>query len=144
MRVDVVDLPGDRLARWNAARIIADAAGLGVGLKHVVGVVRRAVAEHLGVDRCASRPRGLELLQDEDRCALAHDEALALRVERAAARGGRRCRRRAAHGAESREDERVDAPWYPAMIDVGVSPWRTSSAASPIACEPVAQAETTA
>ena len=36
---------------------LRDADRLGIGLRHVVGVVRRAVAEHLGVDPRAPRVR---------------------------------------------------------------------------------------
>ena len=75
-----------------------------------MGVVGGPVAEHLGVDRRASRPGGLELLQHHHGRALAHDEALAERVE-GAGRGARVAvaDREAAHHAEAREDQRVDA-----------------------------------
>ena len=76
----------------------------------MVRVVRGAVAEHLGVDRGATRPRRLELLDDEHARALAHDEAGPRRVE-----GPRRARRvlvlgdEPAHGAEPGQDQRVHA-----------------------------------
>ena len=75
----------------------------------MVRVVRGAVAEHLGVDRRAPGPRGLELLQHEDARTLPHDEARTRRVERP-----RRERRvlllgdEPAHRAEPGEDQRRD------------------------------------
>ena len=52
------------------------AGGLGLRRSHVVRVVRRAVAEHLGVHVRPPRPRALEILQHEHACALADDEPL--------------------------------------------------------------------
>ena len=76
----------------------------------MVRVVRRAVAEDLGVDLRAALLRGLELLEHEHARALAHHEAGARRVERP-----RRARRvlvlgdEPAHRAEAGEDQRVHA-----------------------------------
>src|SRR3712207_3209549 len=81
---------------------------LGIGLHHVVRVVRGAVPENLGVDRRASPLRRLHLLEDEQGGALAHDEPGPPRVE-----GPRRLLRivtvrEPAHRAEAAEDERRD------------------------------------
>ena len=111
----------------------------------MVRVVRRAVAEHLGVDRRAARPRGLELLEHEDARALADDEAGARRVERP--RGARRVLvlgGEPAHRAEAGEDQRVDAR----LGAAGEYRVRVAAAdqlgALADACDPVAHAETAA
>ena len=52
-----------------------------IGLGHVRGVRRDAVADQLGVDARTARPRVLELLQDEHCGRLAHDEPVSLLVE---------------------------------------------------------------
>ena len=53
-----------------------------VGGGEVVGVAGRAVAGELGVDPRAARYRFVPVLEDEDRRALAHQEAVAVLVER--------------------------------------------------------------
>ena len=116
VRVDVADpLRLDPGALERRAHHPRHAGRLRLGLGHVVGVVRRAVAEHLGVDRRAARPRRLELLEQEDARGLRHDEAGARRVERP--RGLRRVLvlgDEAAHRAEAGEDQRMDARLGPA------------------------------
>ena len=61
VRVDVADALGlDACAAERGAHHVGDAGGLGLGLRHVVRVVRGAVAEHLRVDRgrrVPARPR---------------------------------------------------------------------------------------
>src|SRR5918992_4423147 len=52
----------------------------------MVGVVRSAVAQKLGVKLYAPQLRGLQLLQDEHSSALRHEEAVAGAVEGAARR----------------------------------------------------------
>src|SRR5206468_2947459 len=54
-----------------------------VRLGHVLRVGGEAVAEQLGVDRGTAGASVLELLQHDDGAGLTHDEAVALRVERA-------------------------------------------------------------
>ena len=89
----------------------------------MVRVVRRSVREHLRVDPRAARLRALEILEQEDARALAHDEAGARRVERA---GGERrvllLGDEAAHRAEAGEDHRMHARLGAAREDdVGVA-----------------------
>ena len=89
----------------------------------MVRVVRRAVAEHLGVDPRAAADRALELLEQQHAGALAHDEPGARRVERA--RGERRILLlgdEPAHRAEAGEDHRMHAGLGAAREDdVGVA-----------------------
>ena len=74
--VDVADVLGLQAGTVDRRpHHLADADRLRLGLRHVMAVVRGAVGEHLGVDRRASRPGGLELLQHEHARPLAHDEA---------------------------------------------------------------------
>ena len=68
VRVDVVDPLGrDAGAIERGPHHLDDADRLGIGLRHVVRVVRRAVAEHLGVDLGAARPRALVVLEQRAR-----------------------------------------------------------------------------
>ena len=84
VRVHVADLGrvdarvGER-HRHRARRVLAGRIGLG----HVRRVGRHAVADELGVDLRAPRPRVLELLEHEHGGGLAHHEPVALVVERA-------------------------------------------------------------
>ena len=48
--------------------------------RHVIGVARQAVADHLGVDLRAARLGVLIFLEHDDARALAHDEAVAVLV----------------------------------------------------------------
>ena len=145
MRVDVADPLGlDAGPRERRPHHLDDADRLGLGLRHVVRVVRGAVPEHLRVDACAARLRSLELLEHEDARALAHDEAGPGGVERA--RGARRVLLlgdEPAHRAEAGEDQRMDAGLGTAgEHDVGVAALDQLGAPRPTACEPVAHAET--
>ena len=89
VRVDVEALLGLHAALLHGQPDGAgDAGSLGVGARDVIGVVGVAVAHELGIDVGAARDRVLPLLEDEHAGALAHDEAVALRVERAARGGG--------------------------------------------------------
>ena len=125
VRVDVADpLRLDPGAQQRGAHHVRDTDRLGLGLRHVVRVVRRAVAEHLGVDAGAAGLGGLEILEEEDARALAHHEPRPRRIE--GTRGKRRVvvlDREAAHGGEAREDQRVHARLAPAgQHGVGISP----------------------
>ncbi len=83
VRVDVPDaFRIDVGTAQRSAHHVADPDCLGFGLRHVVRVVRSAVAEHLGIDSRTARASLLELLEDERGRALAHHEPLARRVER--------------------------------------------------------------
>ena len=83
VRVDVahaLGLDSCRCERGGHHR--GDAGRLRLGLRHVVRVVRRAVAEHLGVDPRAAPFGGLPVLEQERAGALGHHEAGPGRVER--------------------------------------------------------------
>src|SRR3989440_553917 len=56
-------------------------AAVGAGRRHVIGVVGERVARELGVDAGAAGHGPLPLLQHQHRCALPHDEAVAILVE---------------------------------------------------------------
>jgi hypothetical protein len=124
VRVDVADaLRLDARAADRGAHHHGHADGLRLGLRHVVRVVRGAVGEHLGVDAGSPRPRGLEVLEDEDAGALAHHEAGPGGVEGP----GRKGRvlllgDEPAHRAEAGQDQRVDARLGAAREhDVGIA-----------------------
>jgi hypothetical protein len=114
--VDVADLGRVDAAvgeghRHRACRVHAG----GVGLGDVSGVGRKPVAEQFGVDLRAARARVLEILEDEDRARLAHDEPVALRVERpAAALGVVVPARERPHRAEPRDADARDRGFRPA------------------------------
>ena len=82
MRVDVIDL-----TRLDGRVVEGDRCGprrlapVGARLDHVVGIRGRAVPEHLGVGPRASTFGRFRLLEDQQCRALAHDEAVPLRVE---------------------------------------------------------------
>ena len=123
-----------------------DTGRLGLRLGHVVRVVRRAVAEHLCVDPRAAPFCRLPVLDQDGPGALGHHEARAGRIERTRSAGrvlvlgGE-----PAHGGEARRGSAgsMHASVPPAST-ASASPRLIISAASPIACEPVAHAETTA
>src|SRR5690606_27456871 len=124
VRVDVVDdVGGDApLAERHAHR--ADGAFAVLRLAgHVIGIRRDAVARDLAVDRRATLPGVLEVLEDEDAGALADDEAVAIAIERTA--GLLRlvvARRQRAHGAEAADAHRRDRRFRPARDhDAGVT-----------------------
>jgi len=113
----------DVRASQGRAHHLGDALRFRLGLRHVVRVVRAAVAEDLRVHTCAPRLCGLEVLQHEHACALPHDEPGTGRVERP-----RRARRvlvldgQAAHRREAGEDQRMHARLAAAREDgVGVA-----------------------
>ena len=148
VRVDVADALGlDAGALERAAHHRRDARRLGLGLREVVRVVRGAVAEHLGVDRRRRARSACSQSSSSERAgALRHDEAGARRVERP-----RRVRRvlvlgrEPAHrGEAARGSAGTMHASVPPASTASASPRLIISAASPIACEPVAQAETTA
>ena len=89
-----------------------DALGVGARRHRVVGVVRVAARDDLGVDARAAALGALDRLEHEHGRALGAHEAVARRVERA--RGGLGAlagagRAEALHGREARDDQRVDA-----------------------------------
>ena len=109
--VDVIDgVRGSTPAASRAFFIDAYGAVAVLGRRgHVVGVAGHAVADELGVDACAARPRVLELLEHDD----------ARRPRRARSRRGRGRRdgsparivvagRQRAHGAEPADAHRRD------------------------------------
>ena len=111
MRVDVPDPCGvDPRPLESPSHHLGDPDGLGIGLCHVVRVVRPPVSEHLRIHAGASRPDTLELLDDQHAGSFPHDEARTSRVERA-----RRTRRvlflrdQPSHGAEAGEDDGMHA-----------------------------------
>jgi len=83
VRVDIVDL-----ARFDPCIIEGDGRGprslapVGSRLDHVMGIGRRAVAEELGVGRGPPPFRDLGILEHDERGTFAHDEPVALGVER--------------------------------------------------------------
>ena len=84
MRVDVADPLGrDVGAGQRRPHHLRDPDRRGIGLSHVVGVVRGPVPEDLRVHPSASRLGMLEVLEQEDARTLAHDEPRARGVERA-------------------------------------------------------------
>ncbi len=110
----------------SATRIIVDdAQRVGARRDGVVGVVRVAARDDLGVDARAAALGALDRLDHEHGRALRADEAVARRVERP--RGGLRAlagarRAEALHRREARDDERVDAGLAAAgEHDVGVA-----------------------
>ena len=111
MRVDVAHaflLDACTLERGGHHR--CDSGRFRFRLRHVVRVVRGAVAEHLCVDPRAAPLRGLPVLEQDGARALGHHEAGAGRVERP--RGAGRIlvlRREPAHRREARQDQRDDA-----------------------------------
>ena len=109
VRVDVPDpLRFDVRPRERLAHHLRHTGRLRLGLRQVVRVVGRAVAEDLRVHLRPALLRRLQLLQHEDARALPHDEAGAQCVERT--RGARwvlvlGCE--TSHRAEAGEDNRV-------------------------------------
>ena len=81
VRVHVVDRVGREL-RVLQRRLHRPEAAVAVrrGRGDVVGVARQPVADDLGVDLRAARPRVLELLEHDDAGPLAHHEAVAVLV----------------------------------------------------------------
>ena len=113
----------------------------------VVGVAGQAVADDLGIDLGAARLGVLQLFENDDAGALAHDEAVAVAV--IGARGlfrACRCGRSTAPGRRRsrRATSGVTGDSAPPATITSASPKMISRAASPIACAPVEQAVTTA
>ena len=82
VRVDVADPLGlDVRTPQRRAHHVGDAGGLGLRLRHVVRVVRAAVAEHLGVDPRAALLGRLEIFEDEHAGTFPHHESCARRIE---------------------------------------------------------------
>jgi hypothetical protein len=105
-----------------------------------MGVVGGPVAEQLGVDPGAAGAGVLQLLQHQHRRALAHDEPVAARVERA--RGALRVVVAGGHGAddgEGAEAERRQRGLHPAGDRHVGLPSRISRQPSPMAMAPEAQ-----
>ena len=124
VRVDVADPLGrDAGAGQRRPHHLGDPDRGGIGLSHVVSVVRGPVAEHLRVHPSPSRLGVLEVLEQEDARALAHDEPRARGVERP--RGARRIvllGDETAHRRESGEDHGMHAGLGAArQDDVGVT-----------------------
>src|SRR5919108_343313 len=83
--VDVADVLGPDAGLLDRPPHRADVAGaLWVRRRVVVHVRGRAVPGHLGKRARAALAGELVVLEDEDHAALAHDEAVALQVERPA------------------------------------------------------------
>ena len=83
VRVDVVDLLRlDARPIESAVHHLRHADRVGVGLRHVVRVVRRSVREDLCVDPRAAPLGSLEVFEHDDARALADHEAGSCRVER--------------------------------------------------------------
>jgi len=108
--VDVVDLVGrdagylERVSHGTGA-----AFAFGGHTGHVEGVGGEAVADDFGEDLCAACLGELEIFEDEDACAFADDEAVAVLVEGAGGVlgvvvAGGEC----AHGGKARDAERGD------------------------------------
>ena len=115
----------------------------GSGLSHVVRVVRGAVAEHLGVDPRAARASLLELLEHERARPSPITNPSRVASNGREARGG--CSSSAARPRIAQNPARISGWMHasvPPAITASASPRRMSSAPSPTACEPVAQAET--
>ena len=96
--------------------VAARAASRPVGprLDHVMGVGRRAVAHQLGVRDRAPRRGRLGGLEDQERRALAHDEAVPAHVERPR----RRARRVVVAGRQGPDDvERPEGEWAERDLD---------------------------
>src|ERR1700722_19978142 len=82
MGVDVIDLIGLEAGYFEGVLHGAEAAfAFGGHAGHVEGVGGEAVAYDLGEDVCATGFGELKLLEDEDACAFAYDEAVAILVE---------------------------------------------------------------
>ena len=139
MRVDVADPLGlDAGAPERGAHHLRDAGRLGLRLRHVVRVVRRAVAEHLGVhaSRRAPAPRR------GPRARSTHAPSPITKPARVASNG------REARGGSSSSTTSPRMAQKPARISgcrpasvppastASTSPRLISSAASPTACEP--------
>ena len=113
VRVDVADLGRvDAGLREREAHHGDDAQRVGTRRDGVVGVVRVAARDDLGVDAGAAALGVLDRLDHEHGRALGADEPVARGVERARGRlgplaGSRRAE--ALHGREAGDDERVDA-----------------------------------
>ncbi len=83
--VDVVDLVGRDACDLERVLHGAEAAfAFGSHAGHVEGVGRHAVADDFGEDLCTASLGELKLFEDEDACAFADDEAVAILVEGAA------------------------------------------------------------
>ncbi len=125
MGVDVVDLAGVD-ARILDRRLHGSEAAVAVlgGRGDVVGVAGQAVACDLGVDLRAARLGVLVLLEHQDARALAHDEAVAILVVRAAGLFRRvvEAGRHGPRGDEARHAHRADRRLCAArQHDVGVA-----------------------
>ena len=66
----------------------ADTIALGSGARDVMRIGRHAEANDLGVDFRAASARVLILLKNQDRSPLAHDESIAIAIERPGSLGG--------------------------------------------------------
>ena len=83
VRVDVAHLLRlEARSRESPVHHLRDADRVGIGLRHVMRVVRRAVGEDLGIHAGTALLRRLELFEHEHACALADHEAGSCRIER--------------------------------------------------------------
>ncbi|MCU1249468.1 MAG: uncharacterized protein JWQ49_2497 [Edaphobacter sp.] len=110
MGVEVVDLFGGDAGDFESVLHGAVAAfALGGHAGHVEGVGGEAVADDFGEDLCSAGFGELELFEDENACAFADDEAVAILVPGAAGVGGVVVARgEGAHGGEACYSERSD------------------------------------
>ena len=83
VRVDVAHLLGLDAARSESlGHHACHSTGLGVGLGDVVGIIRGAVGDNLGVDLGAAGPRRFQLLKHENPGSFADHKTVARGVER--------------------------------------------------------------
>ena len=109
MRVDVGDLVWcDAGFLQRALDGAHEARAARSRLGDVVRVCRGAVADQLGIDARATRPRVFFFLQQQHACALSHHEAIALASKGRLALAGRRCGGRARACLEGRDAHRGD------------------------------------
>ncbi len=113
---------------------------------HMIGVARQAIADHFGVDLGAALPGALIFLEHHDARALAHDEAVAAFVPRAAGAPGlvAETGRERPRLAEAGNADRADRAFRAAASMTSASSSAIIRAASPIEWAPVEQAVTTA
>src|SRR5687767_438893 len=83
VRIDVIDLPhSDMRVVHRDTHCASGLRSIGARRSHMVGVVRDAVANDLGIDAGASSYRSVMLLEYHDGCAFAHHETVPVAVER--------------------------------------------------------------
>ena len=115
----------------------------GAGCGDMVGIGAHPVADDLGVDPGAALVGVLQLFQDHDAGAFAHDEAVARPCRTAGTPSpARRCGWTAPSCCEPGDRQRRNVASAPPAIMTSASPYWISRNASPMACAHVAQADT--